>query len=256
MKKSIAFAAIAVVVAGAGYRYSHQSASIALSPVEKQSLHDAPNDGQQAPNVDFPKLGLDAGNAAPVATPSAAPAASASAVAGAAAGNGSSTGNSGQTADRVSELAKIILAQHRDNVAKCVNDGYAADGVFVGKHHLRSVALNCQTMEPKFQIAYSPVGNTPAKDLVLLTKGDIKGSSFDFLETTEGDYLIYTPLLDKAENNTVAALAKVGAILSGNELARAFNIARQSINGQIEKKDQAQDSAAIGKLKESGSNDQ
>jgi hypothetical protein len=79
MKKSIAFVAFAVVVASAGYRYSHQSASIALSPVERESLHDSPNDlndGEQAPRIDLQGLGLDTGNAAPIATPTAAPKAS------------------------------------------------------------------------------------------------------------------------------------------------------------------------------------
>jgi hypothetical protein len=63
MKKSIAFVVIAVVAAGAGYRYSRRSALLALSPVERQSLHDAPND------MNLQEQGLDSANAAPVATP-------------------------------------------------------------------------------------------------------------------------------------------------------------------------------------------
>ena len=46
MKKTILFAAFAVLVAGgARWHYSRVSASMAISPIEKQSLHDAPNDG-------------------------------------------------------------------------------------------------------------------------------------------------------------------------------------------------------------------
>ena len=59
MKKFIAFAAVAiVVVAGARWHYSRGSALIALSPVEKQSLHDAPNEDQKSPKIDLRKLVL------------------------------------------------------------------------------------------------------------------------------------------------------------------------------------------------------
>jgi hypothetical protein len=52
MKKAMAFAAVAVlVIAGARWHHhSRGSALAALSPAEKQSLHDAPNDEQQSPD--------------------------------------------------------------------------------------------------------------------------------------------------------------------------------------------------------------
>ena len=87
MKKSLAFfAAALIVVAGTRWQHSRSSTSMALSPVEKQSLRDAPNDSSQAPKVDLQKLGLDPANAAPVAAPAAASAAAS------AAGNASATG--------------------------------------------------------------------------------------------------------------------------------------------------------------------
>jgi hypothetical protein len=52
MKKSIAFVAVAVVVVGAAWQHSRRSAPIALSSIEKQSLHDAPNDGDDGLNRD------------------------------------------------------------------------------------------------------------------------------------------------------------------------------------------------------------
>lgn len=69
MKKSIVFVAAVIVVAGARWHYSRGSASIALSPAEKQSLHDAPSDGQETPKVDLQKLGLDSSDAPAVAPP-------------------------------------------------------------------------------------------------------------------------------------------------------------------------------------------
>ena len=70
MKKPRGFTALAiVVVAGARWQYSRGSASMALSSIERQSLHDAPNEEQQAPKVDLHKLGLDPANAPSVAAP-------------------------------------------------------------------------------------------------------------------------------------------------------------------------------------------
>jgi hypothetical protein len=96
MKKSIAFVAVAVVAAGAGYRYSHRSASLALSLVERQSLHDAPNDDQQAQNGIWSRLkekfGLDPANAPAAAVPPPAPSQS----------------------DRVQSHARAVCAAHDD----------------------------------------------------------------------------------------------------------------------------------------------
>jgi hypothetical protein len=80
MKKSILFAAVAVIAAGGGLRYSRRSASPALSPIERQSLHDAPNDlndGEQASGSVWSRLkdkfGLDPAKTPAVAAPAAAP---------------------------------------------------------------------------------------------------------------------------------------------------------------------------------------
>jgi hypothetical protein len=94
MKKSIAFAVVAVVVAGAGYRYSRRNVSLAISPIERQSLHDAPNDALQ-------KFGLDSTNAAPVATPAAA---------GNAGGNAGAAGSQKLlTADELSQIKALAM---------------------------------------------------------------------------------------------------------------------------------------------------
>lgn len=68
-KKSVSLLLATAVAAGAGWRYSRRSAALLLSPIEKRSLHDAPNDGRQAPSIDLQKLGLDPDAAAPVAAP-------------------------------------------------------------------------------------------------------------------------------------------------------------------------------------------
>jgi predicted GH43/DUF377 family glycosyl hydrolase len=69
MKKSIPFILVVFIVAGTVYGYSHQSASIALSPVEKQSLHDSLGDGVLS------QTGLNPADAPVVAAPPPAPAA-------------------------------------------------------------------------------------------------------------------------------------------------------------------------------------
>ena len=98
MKRSIAFAAAAILVAaGARWQHSRRSASLALSPAEKQSLHDAPNGDQEAPKIDLQKFGLDSANAAPVAAPPAA-----SPEAGNVAGNDPSAGKTGAPVEWVS----------------------------------------------------------------------------------------------------------------------------------------------------------
>ena len=76
MKKSIVLAVAAgVVVAGARWYHYRLSLPMELSHLEKESLHDAPSEDQQAPKVDLQKLGLDSSNAPSVsAPPSAAPA--------------------------------------------------------------------------------------------------------------------------------------------------------------------------------------
>jgi hypothetical protein len=52
MKKIMAFAAVAaLVVVGLRRQHSRASASMALTPIEKQSLHDAPNDDGGAPDT-------------------------------------------------------------------------------------------------------------------------------------------------------------------------------------------------------------
>src|SRR4051812_19502986 len=71
MKKPVTLAVAAVAaIAGARWCYSPRSASLALAPIEKQSLHDAPNDGQG--KIDLQKFGLDSAGAEPVASPAAA----------------------------------------------------------------------------------------------------------------------------------------------------------------------------------------